>query len=257
MHISKNIEISKIQYVLLFLTLGFCLVGAWFINGDGYPTGNPDEWARQLVTEFIYKNSRLPIGRESEIIIGSYGYSYALRPYLTAIIGSIFMKITAIFSTSDHALLFASRLCSVFSVTVCFYFACKLGNRLFIKSSSSTIFALVICYLPQVMYLGMYQNNDIFALMSIVMILFFLVSGQKEHWRTKYCVGVAIGLSLGLLSYYSIYGWLLIGGGVSIIFFACRYLFIRKREDSKDWIDFCFCFSFCRLVFYSKHDSSW
>ena len=224
--------LSKIQWLLTGLTLAVSLAGAWLINGDGFPVGCPDEWARQLLSDFIYKHNCLPMGRESEIIIGTYGFSYALRPYVTAIFGALCMKIVSVFSASSHALLFASRLCSVCSITMCFYFSCKLGNKLFAKRSSTTLFSLVICFLPQVMFLGMYQNNDMLSLMSAVMLLYFLISGQRSHWAVKDCMGFGVGLSLGLLSYYSIYGWLLVGG-VSFLYtlFTDRTVSTRKRFE--------------------------
>ncbi len=219
--------LTKLQWALGGILFIVCLAGAWKISTNECP----DEFARQLLTNYIYKNNRLPYGREPEIIIGTYGFSYALRPYLTSMIGALFMKIISIFSTGEHALLFASRLCSVFSVSICFFYCCKLGNMLFHKSMTSTLFAVMIGYLPQVMFLGMYQNNDIFSLMCVVMLLYYFLIGQKNNWAIRDCIVFAIVISVAFLSYYSIYGWLLTGG---IVFL---YQFLRnKAMGSRDKI---------------------
>ena len=43
------------------------------------------------------------------------------------------------------------------------------------------------------------------------MMLYYLIEGYDRKWPVASCIGLAAAFSLGLLSYYSIYGWLLIG----------------------------------------------
>ena len=45
--------------------------------------------------------------------------------------------------------------------------------------------------------------------LAVSMMLFFLVEGYAQQWPVKCCIGLAIAFSVGLLSYYSIYGWIL------------------------------------------------
>ena len=226
---STSAKLSIPQWILTGLVLIVGLAGAWLITGDGFPTGCPDESSRQLLTNYIFTNNRLPLGREPEIIIGTYGFSYALRPYLTAIISALFMKIISIFSTGEHAMLFASRLCSVISLTVCFLFCSRLGNRIFRKNATSIVFALAVCFIPQVMFLGMYQNNDIFSLMAVVMLLYYCVVGRDTHWGMRNCVGFAVSFSLGLMSYYSVYGWLLFCG-IFLLYFLFSDTTLQTRD---------------------------
>ncbi|MCR5576084.1 MAG: DUF2142 domain-containing protein, partial [Oscillospiraceae bacterium] len=138
-----------------------------------------------------------------------WGFSYALRPYLAAIVGALFMKIAALFTESPRVLLAASRMCSVLSVTVCCFFCLRLGHRLFERRSSAVLFAVLVCFLPQVMFLGMYQNNDALSLCAVSIMLYYFAEGCERKWPVKSCVGLAVGFSAGLLSYYSIYGWIL------------------------------------------------
>ncbi len=210
-----KLKIAKHQAVMLCMIFATCFVGALYI----LPKYCPDEWARQLLTNWIYQNNRLPHGNEAEILIGNYGYSYALRPYLTSMINAAAMKIVSVFTQSERFLRLASRASSLLAVTACFYFLIKIGNSVFRNKSSSTLFAAMIVFLPQVMFLGMYQNNDIFGLAGVTAVLFFLLYAMQNHWTWKACTGLSIAVAVCLLSYYSIYGWLLISGIVFLFSF--------------------------------------
>ena len=65
--------------------------------------------------------------------------------------------------------------------------------------------------MPHVMFLGMYQNNDSLSLCSVSMILFCWVNGYEQKWSVSSCIQLAVSFSIALLSYYSIYGWILMG----------------------------------------------
>lgn len=201
----SNRRLSLVEYLLVMLTFLICLAGALLLPVDQCP----DEQGRLLLTEWITETGTLPTGNESEVMIPGWGYSYALYPYLSSIISAVFVKAAALFTGSARLLIAASRMCSVFSVTGCCWFCLRLGHRLFEKRSSSILFAVVICFLPQVMFLGMYHNNDSLSLFAVTMMLFFLVEGFERKWPVRCCIGLAVGFSVGLLSYYSIYGWIL------------------------------------------------
>lgn len=219
----KNLKWESLLVLLVFF---ICLAGALLLPMDQCP----DEEGRKYLSDWMVRTGTLPTGNEMETMLMSWedtsapvlsikpdsdfdgwGFSYALRPYLSAIVGAAFGRITACFTDSPRILLAASRMCSVLSVTLCCAFCLKLGQRLFARRNSAVLFAAIVCFLPQVLFLGMYQNNDSLSLCAVSMMLYFFVEGYDRKWPVKSCAGLAIGFSLGLLSYYSVYGWLLMG----------------------------------------------
>ena len=223
------------EYLLVLLVFCICLTGALLL-----PISQcPDEPGRRLISDWIVRTGMLPTGNEPETMIMSWedvnapvlsiradseddgwGFSYALRPYLSSIVGAAFERIALCFTDSPRILLAASRMCSVLSVTLCCFFCLRMGHRLFARQSSALLFAAFVCFLPQVMFLGMYQNNDSLALCAVSMILYYLIEGYDRKWPVKSCVGLASSFSLGLLAYYSVYGWLLMGA----LYFASAVL---------------------------------
>ncbi len=198
-------RLSRFEYGLILFVFCICLTGALLLPVDQCP----DEDGRLLLTEWIVKTGTLPTGDEAEVMIPEWGYSYALYPNLSAIIGALFERIAVCFTGFPRILLAASRMSSVLSVTFCCYFCLCLGHRLFERKSSAVLFAVLVCFLPQVMFLGMYQNNDALSLCAVSMMSYYLAEGYDCRWAVRSCVGLAFGISLGLLSYYSVYGWIL------------------------------------------------
>ena len=168
----------------------------------------PDEEGRMLLTRWIYDKGILPTGNEKEIMIPGWGFSYALRPYLSSIIGAMFMRVVSLFTISEQALLTASRMTSVLAITCCFYFCLRLGHCLFRRRSSAVLLAMLVCYLPQVMFLGMYQNCDSLSLAAVGAMLTVFVEGNDKKWRFWDCVRLGFAVAAALLSYYSVYGWI-------------------------------------------------
>lgn len=221
-----------IEYLLIILTFCVCLTGALLLPANQCP----DEAARMLLTRWIAQTGTLPKGNELQILIlpenvallnevyppvtremGAWGFSYALRPYLSAMVGGLFQKTASCFTDSPRILLAASRMCSVLSVTFCCFFCLRLGHRLFDKQDAAVLFAVLVCFLPQVQFLGMYQNNDSLSLCAVCMMLYYLIEGFDLGWPIRSCVGLAVGFSLGLLSYYTIYGWLLMSAAFYVL----------------------------------------
>lgn len=194
----------------------FCFYGAANIDMDFCP----DEAARALLSGYIYKHGTLPTGSEKETIIQGWGFSYALKPYLAAIISAGFMKTAAILHLPGRFMLVMSRMGSVLSVTGLCFFCLKIGNRVFQQRASSILFAVIVCFLPQVIFLGMYQNNDALSLFAVSMEFYFLVKGHQEHWSRTSCIGLAAAVSACLLSYYIVYPWILMGGIFFIVSFV-------------------------------------
>ena len=203
----KN-TLSVAERLLILAVFLIGLIGAGILPVDQCP----DEWARRLLLDWIFENGKLPTGNEMETIIMPWGFSYALRPYLSAMISAVFMWLAALFTNDPQVLLVASRMGSILSLTACCFFCLKLGCRLFARKRHAMALAVFVCFIPQVTFLGMYQNNDILALAAVCAMLYYLAEGYDTCWAVRSCVGLAISFSVGLLSYYSVYGWFLAGG---------------------------------------------
>lgn len=227
--------LSAKEYLLVLLVLCVCLTGALLL-----PISQcPDEPGRRLISDWIIRTGTLPTGDEpaTQLMLwadlnapvltvrddsgyNGWGFSYALRPYLSSIVGAAVERIALCFTDSPRILLAASRMCSVLSVTFCCFFCLRLGHRLFDKQGAAALFAALVCFLPQVQFLGMYQNNDSLSLCAVSMMLYYLIEGFDLGWPVRSCVGLGISFSLGLLAYYSVYGWLLMGA----LYFASAVL---------------------------------
>ena len=174
----------------------------------------PDEGMRYDLAKWIYTHKALPIGGEEEIVSPVWGFSYAYNPYLPSILAALLMQVVSLFDTSEIALLVAARavsaLASCGSVFLCF----RIGPYVFQKKNSTYLFAVLVGFWPQVMFLSAYHNNDAFSLFSCFLIFYFLVAGRKEHWPVSRCIGLGVAISLCLLTYYYAYGWVLL----SVIF---------------------------------------
>ena len=197
--------LSRRETLLVLAVFAVCLVCALVIS----PAHCPDEKARMTLTNWIYEHRSLPTGNEPETLIRGWGFSYALRPYLSAMIGAFFMTLFSFFSQAESLLLLGSRMGSVLSAAVCCVYCLLLGHRLFRKRSCAVLMAVIVCFLPQVLFLGSFQNNDCLSLAAVCMILYYLVRGYDDHFSLKTCIKLGIAFSVGLLSYYSVFGWIL------------------------------------------------
>lgn len=222
----KGNIIKKVEVMLILLCFFSCLIGALFTPVNQCP----DEFGRVMLSQWMIKNHTLPTGNEIEVIMLGPGFSYALRPFLSSMVGALFQSLVAVFTSAPSILLAASRICSVVSVTLCCWFCLRLGHRCFSGYFSSFLFAAFVCFLPQVQFLGFYQNNDALSLCAVSAMLCFLAEGFDNQWHVRSCVKLAIALSVGALSYYWAYPWFLMG----IIF--CVLSVVRNREiPDKTW----------------------
>ena len=208
LHPKKMTErFSALETGLIILCFCVCMAGALLLPVNQCP----DEGGRLILSNWIADRGTLPTGDEPEVIISGWGFSYALRPYLASIVGAGFQKLAACFTDSPRILLAASRMCSVLSVTFACVFCLRLGHLLFSKKSCALLFSACVCFLPQVMFLGMYQNYDALSLCAVCAILYYWAEGCERKWPVRTCVGLAVSFSVGLLSYYAVYGWILMG----------------------------------------------
>ena len=208
---SRALRFTRTEHSLIALCFLICFAGALLLPWEQCP----DEAFRYRLIEWMVKHGTLPPADDpellglSDLVKETYGFSYALRPYLPAMIGALFTKAALFFTDSKTVLLLASRLCSVLSVTGCCFFCLKTGHRLFEKRSSAILFAAVVCFQPQVLFLGMYHNNDAPSLFAVSMMLYFLADGYSREWPAGSCAGLAFAFSAGLLTYYTVFGWIL------------------------------------------------
>lgn len=220
MKIKLNPKVKWIGAGIVFL---LCLFGAYYISMGKAP----DEEMRYQLPYFIFKTNTLPIGNEPEIINGIWGFSYGYTPYLPSLISVVFMKIASIFTSDENWLFFSSRLVSVLSLSFTWIMCCNIGERLFKRQSTIIFFSILVCFLPLSIYLGSYLNNDIFAVFTSSLIIYFWIKNDQENWETKDCVLLGASIGLCALAYYNAYGFILCS-----IFFYCASMI--KHHNSWD-----------------------
>lgn len=170
----------------------------------------PDEKWRIQLPLFVYEHGYLPTGYEEEVRIGLWGFSYANYPLLlTTVVGGILMKIAGLFTQNPDLLVFAARLVSIGAATVFAWFAMRIGERVF-GDPYGWMFGTFAALLPQVMFCGLYFNNDIVALAGSAMIVYAWVLALERRWDVRNVVLLAFGVVVVSLSYYNAYPWILL-----------------------------------------------
>ncbi|SEA48545.1 hypothetical protein SAMN05216349_11415 [Oribacterium sp. KHPX15] len=206
------------QKILVLIVFLICLCGGIMISTKYCP----DEYARFILTDYIFRTGRLPKGYEKDVIIPGWGFSYALRPYLTSLIGAFFMRVVSVVTDNPNVIVTMSRMPSIIATLFTCYYCLKIGNEIFEKRIASFAFAVITCFVPQVMFCGMYLNNDSLSLAAVAMGAYYLVKGHKTHWDKVSSVGLAASFALCLLSYYTVCVW---------IAFACWYCIVSCLSD--------------------------
>lgn len=186
----------------------------------------PDEYMRYDIIKYLFEYNKLPHGGDPIIRNEIWGFSYGFVPYLSGIISAIFMKVSSIFTMNEETLIIAARMAVVMFGTITVHYIIKIANKCFSRYYK-WLFISLICCLPQFVFLGSYMNNDMIALMSVAMIIYYWIEGHEKRWDTKSSVGLAISVSICMLSYYNAYPFILF----SIIYFI--YSNIRLKQDKK------------------------
>lgn len=202
-----------------------CLVfySMWIFTSPYYC---PDETMRFDVSEFLFENGRLPVGREAAHPV--WGFSYALLPtMLCNLLDYIPMKLMSLFSTNGFALLLSARMISVVSAAATVYFMLK-ASKLIFKKPFYMIPVCVVAAIPQFAFLSGYVNNDMLALLGISIILYTWTLVLKEDWSFMSCFMLCVGMSICALSYYNSYTWVL----MSMLFYLVSY-FSKHKKDFK------------------------
>lgn len=170
----------------------------------------PDERMRADVPLWIFRNGALPVGDEPDLVDPIWGFSYAFAPFLPSLLALPLMWVCSLFTGPEESLLLALRLVSVLAATGSAALCFPIGRRVFRRGETVYLFAVLVGFLPQFIFLGGYFNNDAFSLFTVLLILCLLLRGRERHWDVKSCAGLGVAISLCMLTYYFAYGWVLL-----------------------------------------------
>lgn len=213
----------------ILLMGGFLFFLAWILPANG----GPDEEARYLVPQYIYRHGTLPAGGDPEIRINYWGISYAFHPILPYIIGGYLMKLVAVFNSSEHALLMAARFVNILFGMGFYWYVLQISRKLFRKKLFRAYFVALLAMLPQLLYLFVYVNTDGIALFSTAMIVNYWLVGLEQKWDRKSCTALAVGIAFCALSYFNAYGYALL----SVFLFVGSLIVFYRKDGAKRCIE--------------------
>ena len=214
----KNLFAKRDKSTWIFLAAVFIFITAWAVIQPF--NSSPDESMRYDIVKYLVNHGTLPDGRDPEIRNEMWGISYAFNPILAYMIMAIPAKIVSLFTSSSMALVIAARMVNVVFGTVMAYLVMRIGEMLF-EGKVRWMFTCLVTFLPGVVFVHSYVNNDSMALLSSAWIVYAWVRSIREGWSLKICVHLALGISLCGLSYYNAYGFVL----ASMLFLASTILF--------------------------------
>lgn len=169
---------------------------------------------RYDVIQYVFAHHVLPHGGDPAIRNPMWGFSYAFFPYLSGLVSVVFMKAASVFSSDEQILMLASRMAAVCFGTLNVFYVIKIAGRFF-DGYSKWLLVILLGTLPQYVFLSSYMNNDILAILSVSLMLYYCLEGDRTGWALKSRIGLAIGMAVCLLSYYNAYPFI----GFSMVFF--------------------------------------
>lgn len=204
-----------------FLVLLFAYYSLWIFQPYNF---SPDEAMRFWVTDFLFKNGRLPFGTEA--ISTTWGTSYAHLPTMfNNVFGALFMRIASVFTADERTLLLSARMVGVVCVSGVVYWLLRTARLLF-SSSVRWLMVCLVAFLPQFAYIGSYLNNDSAALLGMSMVLYAWVSSLRKRWTYGNATALSVGMAICLVAYYNSYSW----GLFSILMFPVGYFCRNGRK---------------------------
>lgn len=212
-----------------FLEAAFCIsvflfLTAWVVVQPF--NVSPDEGMRYKVVEYLVQhNFRLPHGGDPEIRDALWGISYAFNPVLAYQLAAVPAKLVSLFTKDAFAVLVAARMVNVGLGTGMAFLVSRIGKRLF-GGIKGWMFTCLVMFLPGVLFVFCYVNNDGLALFSVALMILMWVRSLKDDWSWNTCVGLAIGVGLCALSYYNAYGVIL----CSVVMFGITVLMCSERK---------------------------
>lgn len=199
------------------------------------PFGNPpDEYNRYLIPAYIAEHGALPNGYEESIRIPGYGFSYAFQPILPYMVQGYTMRLMLLFTDSEAVLLYSARAVNLVFGLVTATFVLLLAKKWFSDKRIQYLFAFLVTFLPQSLFIHTYVNTDSCCMMSIAVILYGLTKGLSERFSISTGICLSIGIILCALSYYNAYGYIL----SCILLLVANYISMNNSRISFDWKPF-------------------
>lgn len=196
-------RISKIAIVLLVFGLALLVMHT-------VPLGEaPDEEMRFLMADYMYRHGQLPRGGDPEIRNPAWGLSYAYQPVNAYLYMAIAMRAAHALGVSDSRLYLAARFVNVLfaagTCLICF----RIGGKLF-SGVFKLLFVLLVTLLPQFLFVSGYVNCDAYGVFCVALILLAVIHCRENAWNRRSCIGLGAAVGLGVLSYYNVYGVILV-----------------------------------------------
>ena len=199
------------------------------------PFGSPpDEFNRYLIPQYIFRNNTLPNGFDEAIRIPGYGFSYAFQPILPYIFQGWVMRIVGSFTDSQEALVYAARSVNFLLGLIMALFVLLLAKKWFQKACWQWLFAFLVTFLPQSIYIHTYVNTESCCMLSTVLMLYGLTCGLRDGFRLRSSLIMTVGIILCALSYYNAYGFVL----SCILLFTAKYLYLSDGKFELNWKEF-------------------
>lgn len=228
---NQNPRLSAAAYICYFGLYLIITVSLLIRQPFGSP---PDEFNRYLIPQFIAEHGTLPNGYDESIRIGGYGFSYAFQPILPYIIQGWTMRLVGLFTESETALLYAARSVNLLFGLVMAAVVLLLGYKWFQDRRFSWLFAFLVTFLPQGIFMHTYVNTDSCCMMSTAIMLYGLTCGLQEGFSRRASAVLAAGIIFCALSYYNAYGYIL----SCILLFTAYYLTRDKGNHHFNWKQF-------------------
>ena len=237
---TKNELFIIVCYFGFYIVLGLSLL-------IKQPFGNPpDEFNRYLIPQYIAENGTLPNGYEESIRIPGYGFSYAFQPILPYMLQGYAMWVVKLFTDSEAALLYTARSVNFLLGLLMAYIVLLLSRQWFRDRRFGWIFAFLVTFLPQSIFVHTYVNTDSCCMLSIALMLYGLTLGLKDGFSGASSVIMAVGIIFCALSYYNAYGYIL----SCILLFSAFFLsFSRQKRAAVTHGAFFLSFSLSKIRF--------
>ena len=194
----------------------------------------PDEYNRYRIPQYIAENGILPNGYDEAIRIPGYGFSYAFQPILPYMFQGWVMRIVGLFTESPEALVYTARSVNFLLGLIMSFFVLLLAKKWFRKACWQWLFAFLVTFLPQSIFIHTYVNTESCCMLSTVLMLYGITCGLRDGFRWQSSLIMTIGIILCALSYYNAYGFVL----SCILLFIAYYLHKSGNRLSFQWKDF-------------------
>lgn len=217
---------KSIEKALIFSYFAFyCVIALSLLFKQ--PFGNPpDEFNRYLIPQYICEHGTLPNGYEESIRIPAYGFSYAFQPILPYMLQGYVMRFITLFTANADILFYSARLVDFLFGLIQASFVLLLSREWFQDKRLSYLFAFIVTFLPQSIFLHTYVNTDSCCMMSIAIMLYGITRGIKTDFSRTSCIILSIGIIFCALSYYNAYGYIL----SCILLFTAYFLHLRDNR---------------------------